>query len=89
MGHVRGDSRYSDGRPKIWVVFLNRQKSATNKCIRDLLFFRTFSWGLHSRGAVAEWVRALALNEWRPDILPGRVRLPLRATLSSELWQFR
>ena len=40
-------------------------------------------------GAVAEWVRALALNEWRPDILPGRVRLPLRATLSSELWQFR
>ena len=39
--------------------------------------------------AVAEWVRALALNEWRPDILPGRVRLPLRATLSSELWQFR
>ena len=40
-------------------------------------------------GAVAEWVRELALNEWRPDILPGRVRLPLRATLSSELWQFR
>ena len=39
--------------------------------------------------AVAEWVRALALNEWRPDILPGRVRLPLRVTLSSELWQFR
>ena len=38
---------------------------------------------------VAEWVRALALNEWRPDILPGRVRLPLRATLSSELWQIR
>ena len=44
---------------------------------------------LYLSGAVAEWVRELALNEWRPDILPGRVRLPLRATLSSELWQFR